>query len=336
MLKNKFADFGKNIVSRLKRFRTTGDGLLRGSSLFLKSWGRLLAIVGGLVFCLYYPIGAYLIHHIDKNVDYDVRPDKSTQSATVEMAASIINREVNENMWTPNLPFFFPSYFMDDMPNFQLGVISAVQTSVSALSQKISPDNVPADKDYPLKAAAELLSYPGTIWLLDPQNKIKPVPSSARQYRKARRELLLFNQKLAQGEALFYRSPQDLAFILKKMSAVLKKSEQDLAVQVREYSSAFWDMKADDVFFFVQGQAYGFLLMMKALAVDYREQIVDLGLHEEWTHLLKALENGVLISPWWVRNADENSSFAPNHLDYLRLYLLKAQILADKLQRRLS
>ena len=120
------------------------------------------------------------------------------------------------------------------------------------------------------------------------------------------------------------------------MSAVLKKSEQDLAVQVREYSSAFWDMKADDVFFFVQGQAYGFLLMMKALAVDYREQIVDLGLHEEWTHLLKALENGVLISPLWVRNAEENSSFAPNHLDYLRLYLLKAQILADKLQRRLS
>ena len=57
MLKNKFADFGKNIVSRLKRFRTTGDGLLRGSSLFLKSWGRLLAIVGGLVFCLYYGNG---------------------------------------------------------------------------------------------------------------------------------------------------------------------------------------------------------------------------------------------------------------------------------------
>lgn len=336
MLKIKFADFVKKILLCFKKFRMTGRALKQAFVLFLKSWGRLLILVVFIVFFLYYPIGAYLIHHIDKNVDYDIRPENAAQSSVVEMAASIINREVNDNMWTPNLPFFFPSYFLDNMPNFQLGLFSALQNSISALSQKISPDNPPSEQGDHLLLAADLLSYPGTVWILSPQNKLKPAPSSARQYRKARRELLLFNQELAQGVVSFYRSPQDLAYVLTKMIADLRKSENSLGIQVREYSSAFFDAKADDVFFYAQGKAYGFFLMMKAFGEDYREQIVDLSLYDKWTQLLKALENAVSISPFIVRNADVDSSFAPNHLDYLRLQLLRAIMLADDIKDNLS
>lgn len=336
MLKNKVTDFFKHVSSIVQNFWTSGSRFKSALLLFFKSWGRLILFITALVFFLYYPLGAYFVSHVDKNVDYDVRPDKASQSAVVEMAASLIDREVNQNLWTPNLPFFFPSFFLDNMPNFQLGMFSALDTTLDALSQKISPDNAVGGKKDELRLAADLLSYPGTVWLFDPQNKLKTAPSSARQYRKARRELMIFNQKLAKGEVSFYRSPQDLAFLLARMNRSLKESEHSLNVHVRELSSSWFDFKSDDVFFFAQGKAYGFLLMLKALAVDYRTEIVDRGLYDQWTQLLKALENAVLISPMLVRNADVNSSFAPNHLNYLRMQLLKAQLLAADIQRHLS
>lgn len=332
MLKNNILKFCKRVFSYLKSLFIKSWELLLRLAFFFKSWWAFILGFVALVVFLYYPLGGFMIHRIDTDIDYDVRPDKSSQSAVVEMAAAVINREVNVHLWTPNLPFFFPSYFLDNMPNFQLGVLEALQSSISALSQKISPDNTPQSQHDSLRLAAELLSYPGTVWMFEPNNSLKPAPSSSRQYRKARRELLAFNEQLSNGTALYYRSPQDLAFVLGKMINSLKKSEQNLEVQVREFSSAFWDTKADDVFYHAQGKAYGFLLIMKAFSLDYREVIVNLGLYEKWTHLLKALENAALIRPAFVRNAEVDSSFAPNHLEYLRLQILRAVLAASEIK----
>ena len=50
----------------------------------------------------------------------------------------------------------------------------------------------------------------------------------------------------------------------------------------------------------------------------------------------KALEKACKIQPSFVRNGELNSSFAPNHLAYLSLYILKAQSLFEKISQQLN
>ena len=78
------------------------------------------------------------------------------------MMAFIINREVSGKMWTPNLPFFFPSYFLDNMPNFQLGMISSVSCLAQAMSQRLTR-SIDDKREMHLAEAAKLLQYPGNV-----------------------------------------------------------------------------------------------------------------------------------------------------------------------------
>ena len=42
------------------------------------------------------------------------------------MAADLIYRETEQNSWVANNPFFLPGYMLDNMPNFQKGIIYAI------------------------------------------------------------------------------------------------------------------------------------------------------------------------------------------------------------------
>ena len=146
------------------------------SLLFRGSWVKVAAVVVTVFLVLYYSLGGWLVQNIDTTTDYEIRTTDN-QSATVEMMSFLINREIRENMWTPNLPFIFPSYFLDNMPNFQLGVVSSLKTTSAALAARL--DKTVAQKsDMPLKSAAEYLSYPGTVWMFSPANKLVPAPSA--------------------------------------------------------------------------------------------------------------------------------------------------------------
>ena len=95
----------------------------------------IICILGFLL--LYYPLGAFLTHKIDRNIDIEIKNNTSNQSQTIEMISYIINREVNEQLWTPSLPFFFPASILDNMPNFQLGIINGVSKFTTALEKRI-------------------------------------------------------------------------------------------------------------------------------------------------------------------------------------------------------
>ena len=90
-------------------------GLLSSAADYLHrksgSWWRLvLAVVCALVF-LYYPIGGWMIHNIDTS--NACQPQETTNRLeSMEVMSCLINREVHHKIWTPNLPFLFPSYFL--------------------------------------------------------------------------------------------------------------------------------------------------------------------------------------------------------------------------------
>lgn len=284
---------------------------------------------------LYYPIGAILSEKIDRNTNIELSKTKSNHFQTIEMISYLVNREVNEKIWTPNLPFFFPAAILDNMPNYQLGVINGVSKFASVFEQRLNKQT-PNREDSPLYNAASLLRYKGTIWMFSPSNKIKPVPSAGSQYRKARRLLTKYNQMLTNNEITLQKSNDDLIYILRKSAQNLAISSSRLTNAVRENSSNWIDFNADDVFYYNQGKIYAYYLLLKALGNDYEKNIVASEQYQNWISLIKALEETAHIRPLVVCNGEPSSSLVPNHLLYLEVYILKAQALIKKITENLA
>ena len=76
------------------------------------SWWQMIAIALAALIFLYYPLGGWLVEDIDTDTGVEISPANESQSATAEMMSYLIRREVNDKIWTPNLPFFFPSYLV--------------------------------------------------------------------------------------------------------------------------------------------------------------------------------------------------------------------------------
>lgn len=281
-------------------------------------WHILIALIFGLIF-LYYPIGGLLISNIDNNPNVEIKHQENGFSSTIDTMAYIIDTEVNQNFWTPSLPFFFPSYFLDNMPNYQLGKMAATARFIKCFESHTNKNH-----DTNFTKATELLQYPGTIWMFSPENKITPVPSAGSQYRKARKHLIKYNTKLEQGSNFLTMQKEDLVALLKSAAIDLNKSTTDLEAQIREHASSGFDFKADDVFYYNQGKIYAYYLLFEAISYDYKDIIVSYNLYPEWIKMLKALEHGTKLNSWLIRNGDLNSVFAANHLQYLAFYSLKA------------
>lgn len=301
---------------------------------FITSWWQLLLLVFAAIIFLYYPLGGWMMHKIDTTTNYEVNTDNN-QSATVEMMSFLIKREVSEHMWTPNLPFIFPSYFLDNMPNFQMGMFSAISNMTTALSLKLDKTII-TEKETPLKSASALLKYSPTIWMFSPSNSLVPVPSANSQYKKARKQLIAFNQSLRDGSEVFYKSPHDLGYFLKRVTLDLWQANEDIESHIRENSTDWFDGKADNVFYYQQGKVYAYFLILSSMTKDYKDIIVANDMYSSWTQMLKALENGASIDPLLVRDADLNSSLAPNHLAYLGYYTLKATALSQDLVHKIE
>ena len=316
-----------NIFQYLKKAL---QNVWRGVSHLAVSWPKAFAGVIVLLLALYYPLGGSLMEEIDKNTAYEAAVVSEDQSATVETMAFLINREVNDHIWSANLPLFFPSYFLDNMPAYQNGIVSALSKTASVIAKETECGDDGRAKNA-VTAAAELLKYPGNVWLFAADNKLKIAPSSASQYRKARKQLRDFNRLLPGSECRWEKSAANLRRFVTAVQKDLQRSVGRLEVQVAEHSSDWVDTGADDLFYFNQSKAYAYLMIMKAWGRDFKQVLLDSGQYENWTRVMRALENGVELSPAVVRNGELDSGFAANHLVSLGYYMLRAASLLDKI-----
>lgn len=305
--------------------------------LFISSWWHLILVALIALIFLYYPLGGILVEDIDRDTSYEINDSSNEQSATIDMMTFIINREINEKMWTPNLPFFFPSYFLDNMPNFQLGMFDSLAKFAKILSLVASEKIIDEEAPQHLSKASELLEYPGTVWMFSPTNKLLPAPSANTQYRKARKHLIKYNAALTEGSKIWYKNTQDLSLFLKRAQTDLwKNTIQKLEQSIRENSQDIIDNNADNIFYYSQGKIYAYYLLFKALGQDYKDIIVKHNAYADWTSMLKAMEQASQIDPSIVRNGEPDSLTAPNHLSSLGFYILKAQTFINKINSKLS
>lgn len=308
-----WADFLKKQTSKAKY-------LLYKLFKLLQTYRRSIAIIVPFLIIVYYVLGSWATHNIDKRTDFSYI--KTTNGlAVIDASAGLIKREVDDHMWTANLPFIFPGYVLDNMPQFQTGILRSVRVATQALA-KANP------KSEDLQEAQKLLKYPANIWLLSKTENLKIAPSSGAQYRKARKALLRFNEEYRK-QGLF--SEKNLSELLNSLNLENNKISSSLEKQVREFSQDWIDFKADDTFYYNQGRLYGYYIILKALSEDYSAEFVKAELYGELTSLLKTLEDALRLDPVIIRNGEIDSLTAPNHLITLNFYTVKAQNQLNKI-----
>jgi len=275
-----------------------------------RSW-KSIAVVLPVFLMLYYGIGGYVTNNISKETTVEFNDEKSNFSF-INAGAYLIKQEVDDNMWTSNLPFIFPGVVLDNMPSYQKGIMQAVKVWVKNTNNYMQSEE--------LKSAYKLLKYPPNIWILSKGENLALAPSSGAQYRKARKELLKFNTQAEYGKP-------DTDFAYNQLNMVeknLNKVSADLEKQVLEFSSDWVDFKADEVFYLNQGKIYAHYIMLKAFSQDIMPLVTKAKQYENLTSMFKALEDALKFEPSVVRNGEIDNLTSANHLMSLNYYIVKA------------
>jgi hypothetical protein len=178
---------------------------------------------------------------------------------------------------------FPPGMFMDNVPNWEFGVLTATRDLARELRNKFARSQSQSEEDADLKEADPLFSSPNDRWLL---------PSSEGQYRKAIAHVDGYFVRLGKNDpngAQFYARADSLADYLDVVSTRLGSLSQRLSAsvgQLRLEGDAPVDPAApknssgqqivktpwtriDDVFYESRGYSWALLEQLKAIQVDF-------------------------------------------------------------------
>lgn len=291
-----------------------------------RGWKPLVLILLFLIVA-YYPIGMIMVHNIEDDIDFVPTGENVVPggSKAVDMMAALIDREINVNRWTANDPFFMPSSMLDNMPNFQQGVISALARFSFELTDQIGRTRGSSQTDPDLQEAAGLLQYSGTKWTWDPSVSLMPTAASEEQYAKARKSLINYNKRLAEGKAVFEKRADNLLATLDRISLDIGSSTAAIDKHIDDNAGSFIDFKADDLFYDIKGQSYGYYMILKSLAQDYESLIKERELGNAWAQMLDSFKSVIELDPIIIVNAAPDSQFLPNHLTAQGFYVLRAR-----------
>ncbi|MDO8837499.1 MAG: DUF2333 family protein [Parvibaculum sp.] len=288
---------------------------------------RRTATVLVVFILLYYPIGMIWVHAVDDDPDFvpDAADFVPEGSAAVAMAAALIDREVNRHSWVANDPFFMPGTLLDNMPNYQQGIMSALARFGFELTDQLGRSRGSSEADPDLQRAAGLLQYPGNVWIWNPTVSLVPRASSESQYRDARARLLSYNNRLARGTANFDIRSDNLLATIDRFAADLGSSSAMIDRHIAENAGSWIDTGADDVFYTTKGKLYGYYMILNALGSDFAPVIKERNLQKPWDEMIATFRKAALLDPLVIMNGRPDAQFRPNHLASQGFYLLRAR-----------
>jgi hypothetical protein len=178
---------------------------------------------------------------------------------------------------------FPPGLFMDNVPNWEFGVLTATRDLAREMRNRFSRSQSQSEEDADLKEADPLFSSPNDRWLL---------PSSEGQYQKAIDHVEGYFARLGKNDpngAQFYARADSLADYLDTVSSRLGSLSQRLSASVGQLKlegDAPVDPNAppaskgaqivqtpwsqiDDIFYESRGYSWALLEQLKAIEVDF-------------------------------------------------------------------
>jgi len=286
--------------------------------------------IGGVIvlfLLLYYPLGMMLAHKVNDDVDYQAPPEFQVEggSRAVSMAAALIDREVTRTKWVANSPIIFPSSLLDNMPNFQMGLVYALSRFAIEMTDSLGRTRGSSQADADLDKASGLLKYDGTIWMWEPRTSLMPTASAERQYVTAERSLMAFNRRLGSGAAVFDRRADNLISFLSRVEADLGSSSGALDARAMESNAGWFDFTADDIFYATKGRLYGYYMLLRELGADFETVLAEKNVGNVWTQMMQSLRTAADMDPLVVANGANDGFFIPSHMAAQGFYLLRAR-----------
>lgn len=318
-------------ASNAARRSQTGDGdapLPRAEQERPVRWGFFarIALIVMLVLLVVYPVTAWFYSHIDDDPNFAQTNNlPAGQSHAVAATIALLDLEVNQRDWAANDPFFWPTSLLDNMPNYQKGMVGALARFAFELTDQIGRARSSSEADPDLQNAAGLLQYPPDVWVWDPSVSFWPTATSEQQYRKAIKALRQYNTRLANGKAIFDARTDNLQFTLDRIAADLGSSSAIIEAHVRQKSGFPFQNDTDDVFYSVKGQMYAYYIVLRALQTDFVGVIKQRDLAKPWANMMASFRSGIALRPTIVLNGAPDSGFVPCHLCSEGFYLLRAR-----------
>ncbi|MDZ7699945.1 MAG: DUF2333 family protein [Deltaproteobacteria bacterium] len=258
-------------------------------------------------------------------------PEPLTQEKldkTVKGAAFIrANQRLIQNMeanWLPN-DIFWPTLFLDNMPNFQIGELEVVRYNTRVLRDNLSRLRTTDKLDPWAEGAFTALSNDPYKWWF---------PSAESKWEKAYEDLGVFYENLLKGKSHFYPRADNLIQLLNEYASLMggvntrlinasRREESVLPIdgsaEKGEAGSTLiridipW-YKIDDNFYYAKGVAYALYESFKAVRVDFIKVLRDKNSLELTDKILEDLRR-CAFEPWIVFNGSPDSVFANHSLN---------------------
>jgi len=242
---------------------------------------------------------------------------------------------------------FPPFSFMDDMPNFEMGVVQVIRNALVVYRNHFSRNQTQSMENPHVVEAFTRFNIDTRSWMF---------PAAESEYRKGiealeRYEALLISPQDDGSEDNFYTRATSLADLLTVLNKLVGSQTQALGNAVADNNSSHTvpnidlagdpngtsarDMpkrvasqtpsdKIDDVFWQSAGVGWATLEILKAVRVDFASVLEDKNAMPTLDQIIEQLEASQQAHRWpWVANGTGFSGFA-NHSLTLKAYMAQA------------
>lgn len=263
----------------------------------------------------------------------DGSPQACQTSAIAETSAALIDFNVNQNAWISSMILYKLGFFgidwdhtpfFDNKANFQRGVNEAIRRATFELVDTLGRMRGTSGINNNLQSARSKMQYgeENWYWGTDPFGPLTPTP---KQYRSAIKDLNTYNQQLAACSTTFDARSDNLREFLDKIANSLGSTSDILRERSENYSSGWFDTRADDRFWFAYGQLYSYYALIDATRADFAPVIRDRNLTSLWDRLEAQFKAALRVQPAIISNGAEDGWIMPTHLATMGFYVLRVR-----------
>lgn len=254
-------------------------------------------------------------------------------SAIVETVADLTDQNVNQNAWISSMLLYRLGLFgidwdhtpfLDNKASFQRGVNQAVRRTAVELVDTLGRVRGTSGINGDLQDARGNLQFDEFSWYfgLNPFGFKTPTPS---YYRAAINSLRKFNVDLAACNATFDTRADNLVQFVDRIANDLGSTSAILRERSENHNAGWFDMRADDRFWFAYGQLYGYSAVLSAAGADFSQVIRERNLGSLWAETLTQFQAALRIQPAIISNGSESGLIMPTHLATMGFYILRTR-----------
>lgn len=260
-------------------------------------------------------------------------PKKCQRSAIVDVAIELIDNEVNQNTWLTSAPLYKMGLFgidwdntpwLDNKASFQRGMNQTVRRTTVELVEALARVRGTSGINRTLQTARESMQYSESLWYFNLSPFGFP-PTTQSTYRRAIEDLRKFNTELETCQATFDGRADNLLEFIDRISNDLGSTSAILTERSKNHNAGWFDLRADDRFWFAYGQMYGYYGILSAARVDFSPTVTEKNLSALWGSMLVRFRDALRIQPAIISNGKEDGWIMPNHLSTQGFYLLNAR-----------